>query len=129
MNSVLSDRFIRNCLRASLALLAAGAVVLVIGFATNLYIIAAGAVLLIGGLLCRCVISLDRFIRWIFGRRPVRYSVFDPSDESYTCPACDYRLDGVRGPFCPECGTVRPAPREGADTSAGAVCDDGMPTR
>lgn len=111
------DRIIRRLLIASIALLVAGAVLFVAAFAlfnhAMLIVLVIAALALIAGLTLRAIVLVDRFIRSAACLPPRDYSVFAPP--TYSCPNCGYTLRGVRGPYCPECGTVRPAPIDGED--------------
>ena len=110
--------WMRRIVLGSLVSLAAGAVLFVVGLAlmgaaAGTVALVAGVVMLIAGLVLRLVIVGDRLWRFLVDLPPRIYSVNAPS--AYTCPECGYLLRGVAGPFCPECGTVRPAPREDED--------------
>ena len=112
-----SDRSVRWALRLSIVLLALGAVLFVIGLARPalLVVYVSGIAGLVGGLLVWALVLLEGCWRALTGLPRRNYSVLSPL--SYTCSCCGYKLRGVRGPFCPECGTVRPMPVDGDDVS------------
>ena len=116
--SVKSDRIIRWLRLCSVLIAAAGAVMFVTGLALpsrpGHYILTLGIVALILSLLVWTVLLLDRLWRPLVGLPPRSRSLIAPP--TYTCPNCGYMLRGVEGMFCPECGTVRPAPIEGEDS-------------
>lgn len=92
-----------------MVLLAIGGVLFVLGLALPGWMVVlmpVGGFVLLGGMVLWAIMALDHYLRVASGRPPARYSTSPPP--TYTCPTYGYRLRGVRGVFCPECGTVRP---------------------
>jgi len=113
------DRFVRWALRGSLVLLGVGGLLFILATAIPLasnIVYALGLFAFIAGLCLWVIIRADRYIRFVRGLPRRNYSLFAP--ERYVCPKCGYALRGVRGPYCPECGTVRPAPVDDDDLIA-----------
>ena len=119
MSVVDLDRLFRRLTHASIALLVVGAILFVSALAMPSTIpssvLALGIGALIGALALRVVILGNRIGRFVLGRSPRSRSVFGPM--TYTCHECGYELCGVKGAFCPECGTVRPAPAHGDESA------------
>ena len=112
-----ADRLFRGLAHACIALLVVGALLVISALAMPSTIpssiLALGVVAFIGALTLRIVLVVDRFWRSLSGRS--RRSLFAPP--TYTCHKCGYKLRGVKGAYCPECGTVRPAPAHGDDSA------------
>ena len=105
------DRRIRWIFRGSLVMVIAGGLLFITALATPIaskVLFPLSLVVLIAALIMWAAILVDRFIRSMCGLPRRSSSRFAPEDS--VCPACGYALRGVRGPYCPECGTVRPAP-------------------
>ncbi len=113
------DRLFRKLATGSIALLVVGAILFVSGLAMPSTIPssvpALGLVALIGALALRAVLLVDRIWGFLVGRSPRHRSVLAPP--TYTCHKCGYKLRGVKGAFCPECGTVRPVAVNGNDSA------------
>jgi len=101
------DHVFRRLALISIALLLVGAIAFFVGSAAySMFTIVLGVVALIVAFLIRLVL----LVRRIFFPPP-RRPLSAPSP--YNCHVCAYPLRGVAGAFCPECGTVRPAPLKG----------------
>ena len=113
------DRPFRTLTHASIALLVVGAILFTSALAMPSpipsFILALGVVALIGALTLRVVVLVDRIWGSFVGRPPRSRSVFAPP--TYTCHKCGYKLRGVKGAYCPECGAVRPAPVHGDESA------------
>ncbi len=113
------DRLFRRLTHVSVALLVVGAILFISAVAMPStipsYVLALGIVALIGALTLRVVAEVDRIWGFLFGRSPRRRSVFAPP--TYACHKCGYKLRGVKGAYCPECGAVRPAPVHGDESA------------
>ncbi|HRP62344.1 MAG TPA: hypothetical protein PK400_03540 [Phycisphaerales bacterium] len=106
-----SERLIRVIMWMGLASLGLGAVLFVAALAmptTPDALYALGILGLVVGLILHSVAVMDRWIRQMRGLPRRRFVRDDPP--VYKCHSCGYELQGVRGVYCPECGTVRPAP-------------------
>jgi hypothetical protein len=114
-----TDRLIRWLRWASVVLMLVGAFLIMSALAMPLkvptFILPIGVLAMIGSFLAWAVVLLDRIWRGLTGRPAQSRSMLAPP--SYTCPKCGYLLRGVKGVFCPECGTVRPAPCDGEDAA------------
>ncbi len=95
-------------LRGGTVLLIIGGVVLAVSFALSPVWYILGALFFGAGVLWWAVILINRAVRATFGL-PSRHQTAMPPTE-YLCPQCSYDLRGTVGIYCPECGTVRPAP-------------------
>ena len=105
-------RWIRLC---GVVVAALGALLFVCGLAMPSgrggWIPVTGILGLISGMGLWAILLIDRMWRFILGLPPRSRIAAEPP--TYRCPTCGYRLRGVEGVYCPECGTVRPAPIEG----------------
>lgn len=110
----ISSQLYRRLMVASMTLLFFGAILFVAAMALPNTLPSVlwplGIMGLIAGLVVLAAVLVDRGLRSLLGLPRRSPSVLPP--RSYTCPTCGYTLRGVRGIFCPECGTVRPSPPE-----------------
>ncbi len=113
------DRFFRRLTQASIGLLVVGAILFVSGLAMPLtipsFLVVVGVLALLAALTMRIVVLLDRIWNAAMGRPPRGRSALSPP--GYACHKCGYKLRGVKGTCCPECGTVRPAPVHGDESA------------
>lgn len=106
------NRTFRRLTRAAIGFLAVGGLLFTFGLAlpssiTPLFL-AISLVMLIGAFVLWAP-GLVRRLWYFILQRPVPDGSTS-APQAYKCHACGYELRGVEGPFCPECGTVRPAP-------------------
>ena len=107
------DQLFRRLTHASIGLLIAGAILFIGALAMPpsipWLVLPVGLVMLIGALTLWAVVLVRRLWHSLLDRPPPDRSVFAPP-AGYKCHKCGYRLRGVEGAYCPECGAVRPAP-------------------
>jgi len=108
----ITSQLYRRLMVASMILLCMGAVLFVAALAMPnrmpSVVLPLGVMGLIVGLIMLATVIVDRMVRSSLGLPRRSTSLLPP--RKYTCPTCGYKLRGVRGIYCPECGTVRPSP-------------------